>query len=181
MNSALNTSEAIPCTFKLMLTEREVRQLFEKAGVVGMTAGQLMECFAADLTGSANSHGYDGREYIGRWFDEILYSNDKDSSLLSYLLIEGEYDRFVDCYENLLAFTDENFKLAEDRTVSNESRSEQMAFWEKRINEAKSELLRVYDDYCEYNVCHGSYEDELSAVMDYRSKVAAALIAADRK
>lgn len=181
MNSALNTSEAIPCIFKLMLTEREVRELFEKAGVVGMTVGQLMERFAADLTGSANAYGYDGREHIGRWFDGILYSNDKDSSLLSYLLIEGEYDRFVDCYENLLAFTDENFKLAEDRTVSNESRSEQRAFWEKRINEAKSELLKVYDDYCEYNADHGSYEDELSAVMDYRSKVAAALIAADRK
>lgn len=176
MNRAYDTTGAMPRTFKLTLTEREIKQLFEKAGAAGMTAEQLMESFVADLTGSENAHGYDEREHIGKWFDEVLYSDDGDISFLSYLLIEGEYNRFIESYENAAAYKDEYDRIKGYEDIFTEDDYSQLAFWEQRIREEKLLLNAMFEDYCEYNPDHYDYNSEVLAVTAYRARLTNALI-----
>lgn len=98
-------------TFELRLSDEDVKRLWEKAGRVGMTAGELLTSFVGDLVDGTYSHGSDERMYAEQWFDRCGFSYMADKTFMRYLLEYGELDSLLQSVETLAGYAEEKKSL----------------------------------------------------------------------
>lgn len=101
-------------TFKLHLSDEDVKRLWEKAGSVGMTAGELLTSFVGDLVDGTYSHGSDERMYAEQWFDRCGFAYEAEKTFLRYLLEYGEIDDLLQCVDYLAQSSDEKKSIEAD-------------------------------------------------------------------
>lgn len=99
-----------PRTFTLRLSDEDCRKLMEMAGAAGLSAGELLQQFTADLVNGEYYGDSDERMHAQAWFDRSDFERFADSTLLRYLIKHddiddflGHYEILVDCQEDLLA------------------------------------------------------------------------------
>jgi len=95
---------------ELPLSDADVQRLWEKAGKVGMTAGELLTSFIGDLVCGTYTNGSDERMYAEEWFERCGFSFTAKNTFLRYLL---EHDKLGGFIFNDNAFTDGKEELAE--------------------------------------------------------------------
>lgn len=98
-------------TFELRLSDEDVKRLWEKAGRVGMTAGELLTSFVGDLVDGTYSHGSDERMYAEQWFDRCGFSYMADKTFVRYLLEYGELDSLLQSVDTLAGYAEEKKAL----------------------------------------------------------------------
>ena len=98
-------------TFELRLSDEDVKRLWEKAGRVGMTAGELLTSFVGDLVDGTYSHGSDERMYAEQWFDRCGFSYMADKTFVRYLLECGELDSLLQSVDTLAGYAEEKKSL----------------------------------------------------------------------
>lgn len=98
-------------TFKLRLSDEDVKRLWEKVGMVGMTAGELLTSFVGDLVDGTYSNGSDERMYAEQWFDRCGFAYEAEKTFLRYLLRNMEIDCFLEDIDTLEATKEEKADL----------------------------------------------------------------------
>lgn len=118
-------------TFKLRLSDADVKRLFEKAGEAGMSVSELLQNFIGDLVDGTYSNGSDERMYADQWFDRCWFSpHGEPHSLLQRLsLYRGDLDETVYLWEEMQSLKEE----LEDEDLEPEERAdiEQQIVWNK--------------------------------------------------
>lgn len=143
-------------TITLKLSDKDCERIMEKAGMVNMTASELLEQFIGDLVDGTYSNGSDERMKANDWFERCWFSFMNDG-LLKYF--NGEYDEvdgFMDTWEENELFKREPEQFAEE--ISELEDGEKLWFqeeldiitagYEKEITKEDVELCRKWlDEY----------------------------------
>lgn len=88
---------------EVCLTDKECLQLAEKAGLVGLTVGELLSSFINDLVCGSQSNGSDEESLANDWYICCYYYFKSSDSLLSYLLCDDFYyvQSFIDTVDEI--------------------------------------------------------------------------------
>ncbi|MEG0491496.1 MAG: molecular chaperone GrpE [Hydrogenoanaerobacterium sp.] len=105
-------------TIGVKLSDADMQRLWVKAGIVGMTPGELIATFIGDLVDGTYSNGSDERMYAEEWFDRCGFSDEAEKTFLCYLLQLGgrQLDDFLDDLDTLESSKAEKNSLNADIT-----------------------------------------------------------------
>ena len=157
--------------FAIKLSDADVERLYKKSGTAGLTPEELLENFVGDLVCGTYTNGSDERMYAEQWFDRCGFSLGEKKSFLGYILYWGYYDDASELLDDIdetksdIAALDENDKEYD----------EDKEFFEAIIDERQQELDDYFEEYCDSNLNHGSYSDEIQKVTEFRKKLNAVL------
>lgn len=134
----------------LKLSAEDYKELIYKARTCGLTEGELLEVFVADLIGSSQSTGSDERMYIDDWFRRCRYSQfwDQAETYLHYLLLEGMEaveDALID-WEILEDLKDD----LEDARIGRWRPSNGIDSLQSEYGDAKNRMYERYQEYATY-------------------------------
>lgn len=135
----METKERI---IRLNLTDEDVKALIAKAGSVGLTVGELIQGFVADLVCGSGAHGSDERGLANAWFDRCGFAAFAPPTLLHYLL-DMCYD--PERYLNLLQYQDNL-----ERAIAEETNEEEIACLREELSAPAEELEAVTEDWQPY-------------------------------
>lgn len=88
-------------TIQVNLPEEDALCFAKKAGAYGLTVGQLIENFIADLICGEFSNGSDERMYAHLWFDRCGFSMFPDRTFLHYLIEYGMVKEMLSLWADL--------------------------------------------------------------------------------
>lgn len=92
-------------TITLKLSDADCERISIKAGLHGLTVGELFENFIGDLVDGTYSNGSDERDKASEWFERCWFGMFPEESLLRHLLYWGhDVDDFITAYEELKYF-----------------------------------------------------------------------------
>lgn len=128
----METKERI---IKLNLTDEDVKALFAKAGSVGLSVGELIQGFVADLVCGIDTHGSDERDLAYAWFDRCGFAWFTPRTLLRHLL-DICYD--PERYLNLLQHRDNL-----ERDIVEETDEEEIDFLREDLEFTTKELEEI--------------------------------------
>ena len=134
----------------LRLPAEDYKELACKAGRCGITVGELLGVFAADLIGGSQSTGSDERMYIDGWFQRCRYSQgwDQARTYLHYLLLDG-----MEAVEDAL----EDWEDLED--IKGDLEDAKSGAWDpwngieglqSEYEDAKNQIYERYQEYAGY-------------------------------
>lgn len=135
----METKERI---IRLNLTDEDVKALIAKAGSAGLTVGELIQGFVADLVCGSGAHGSDERGLANAWFDRCGFAAFAPPTLLHYLL-DMCYD--PERYLNLLQYQD-NLESA----IAEETDEEEIAWIRGERRVLAKELEAITEDWLPY-------------------------------
>ena len=135
----METKERI---IRLNLTDEDVKALIAKAGSVGLTVGELIQGFVADLVCGNGTHGSDERGLANAWFDRCGFAAFAPPTLLHYLL-DMCYD--PERYLNLLQYQD-NLESA----IAEETDEEEIAWIRGERRVLAKELEAITEEWQPY-------------------------------
>mgnify|MGYP006907984167 CR=1 FL=1 len=140
-----------PKTFSLNLSDADIKQLFLKTGISGITPEELLENFISDLLDGEYSNGSDERMYAQQWFDRCCFDSiNENNSFLNYILNEyGDYAA-KEIYELTVVFSE------------NES-SEDIEEYKKELEEYET----YYKEYTKLNPEHNSFHKEIAFIAEW--------------
>lgn len=152
-------------TFKISLSDEDVKKLWEKAGKVGMTAGELLAAFVGDLVNGTYSNGSDERMYAEQWFDRCGFSYTADKTFLRYLLEYGELDSLLQSVDELDEYIEEKKSLEAELQENQilEDVEQQILSVQNEINEVWNGFLNWTDKK------NCDQEAEIKAVQEWQS------------
>lgn len=162
-------------SFKLQLSDSDVRMLFEKAGGVGLTPDELLSNFVYDLICGTYTNGSNERMYTNEWFDRCGFSYGTEKTFLSYLLKNDILGYFFELRKNIADYQNDISDMELSDYDSKEEYDEEMKYINKCISDADEELQEMFEDYCSYNFDHKSFEEELKIIGEYQESLEAAL------
>lgn len=164
-----------PRTFKLKLSDADVTRLYEKAAEASITAEELLENFIGDLVDGTHTNGSDERTRAGEWFERCWFSFDCYGSFLAYLIRDGVYKSFLEMLDDAADCVEEIALLDVSDFDSQEEYDEELEYFNRRKNDVDNDIKEMFDEYCEMNSDHKSYEQELNVVLAYRENLKNAL------
>ena len=151
----------------LRLSAEDYKDLVYKAGICGLTEGELLEVFVADLIGSGQSTGSDERMYIDDWFRRCRYSQfwDQAQTYLHYLLLEGTeaVEDALEDWENLEEIKDDLEDVRSGRWRPRDG-------IEGLQNEYEDAKNRIYERYQEYAAYLSKFWDQKEYTPDEFAK-----------
>lgn len=153
---------------KITLSDADMQRLWEKAGSVGMTAGELLAAFIGDMVFGTYTNGSDERMYAQQWFDRCGFSSHPEKTFLRYLLQWGDMESVISNEQNIIQG---QYDLAELETQPDnnsdaqddiENIKEDISYWQECIEQIFTEFVKWCKDYP-----HGSYEEEMQKVREW--------------
>ena len=161
----------------LNLSDADVRRLYEKAELCGLTPAELLQNFIGDLVYGTYFNGFDERASANEWFDCCHFAHCQNESLLSYLLESDKLESFVftlmviDSYKSLIKDT-----LSYD-WLSAEEKQENIDIPTKELAELQEEIDNYFVNFksCEkgpacFIPAEYSLEIEIQKIMDWKAK-----------
>lgn len=106
-------------TFKLRLSDEDIKRLWKKARKVGMTASELLTSFIGDLVDGTYSNGSDERMYAEQWFDRCCLSYVAEKTFLRYLLENFMLDYFLELFDSVKNIKEDKVALEKELQVEN--------------------------------------------------------------
>lgn len=165
----------VPRTFKLNLSDADVKRLYEKAAGASITPEQLIENFIADLVCGTYTNGSDERVRADEWFDRCWFSLDNYGSFLAYLVKNSEYDNFTELQEIVTECTEELAELNISDYDDPEEYDEECEYTKKRLEQANGEIKELFDDYSKRGESPETLEQETEKITKYRENLKNAL------
>jgi hypothetical protein len=137
----MNNEKKEPRSFVLKLTDSEAKELYEKAGVYGLTPSGLLEGFIADLINGQYSNGSDERGLANTWIERAYNSPYK--VFTQWLLESGNMNYFYDCYK---AKVEAEADL-EDLKEESDSAPQELEDLQSEIRYQEDNLEDLYNDF----------------------------------
>ena len=148
------------------LTDADSEAIFQKAAAHGLTVGELLENFIADLIGGAGTNGSDERDRAEAWFERCWFGMFPEETFLRWLIEWG-----ADSVSDFCA----RWELLQDakEDIKDEERPEYREAIQEEIDFQTEELQSYYNDYVEW--CRDgepqTLEEAAAAVLEYREKL----------
>lgn len=147
------------------LSDADLQRLWEKAGSVGMTAGELLASFVGDLVDGTYTNGSDERMYAQQWFDRCGFGMFPEKTFLRYLIEWGELESVLSDEEDIIERKADLAEL-EARTDKDSDELEEIEYQKEEISGLQESIDQVFSDFVEW--CrgdhHGSFEEEMQRV-----------------
>ena len=136
----METKERI---IRLNLTDEDVKALIAKAGSVGLTVGELIQGFVADLVCGNGTHGSDERDLANAWFNRCGFAAVTSPTLLNHLL-----DRCYDpeWYLDLLQYQDNL-----EKAIAEETNEEEIACLREELSDTVEDLEAMTANWQPYD------------------------------
>lgn len=125
-------------TIKLKLSDADCERISEKAGLHGLTIGELLESFIGDLINGTYSNGSDERDKASDWFERCWFGMFPNKTLLRHLL-SWQYDveNFIDACDELKYKKNHPELFVEDN---------EKPWFEEEYEEATKDFLKKHPD-----------------------------------
>lgn len=156
---------------ELLLSDADIQRLWEKAGKVGMTAGELLSSFVGDLVCGTYTNGSDERMYANDWFERCGFSFMAEKTFLRYLLEYGEleyiitgYTDIIECKEALSELEAQTDKDTDDLEEI-ESIKKDVSYWQKNIDQT----FNAFVEWCK-GECKG-FDEEIKKVLEWHKNM----------
>lgn len=136
----METKERI---IRLNLTDEDVKALIAKAGSVGLTVGELIQGFVANLVCGSDAHGSDERGLANAWFNRCGFAAFTSPTLLNHLL-----DRCYDpeWYLDLLQYQDNL-----EKAIAEETNEEEIACLREELSDTVEDLEAMTANWQPYD------------------------------
>lgn len=162
-----------PRTIVLELSDADCERIAKKAGKAGLTVSKLLENFIGDLVGGTYSNGSDERDLASQWYERCDFGMFPESTLICYLIEEGQEDNFIDDLEEIQSMKDDIAYYEKMETPDNDD----LADWEYAkdvLARTESRLEETYSDYIKWcgKEKPQSKEDAISSVIAWRDELA---------
>lgn len=132
-------------TITLKLSDADCDRIVKKAGLHGLTVGELLENFIGDLVDGTYSNGSDERDSAEQWFQRCWFSHMYEKTLLRYLLDwEHDIDDFLTVYDELKLYETNPEKFAEE--VADAKENGEKLWFEKEYIDYTEEFLKAHKD-----------------------------------
>jgi len=100
----------------LKLSDADCDRIAKKAGMHGLTVGELLENFIGDLVDGTYSNGSDERDRANEWFERCGFSFMYEKTLLRHLLDwENDIDDFLTACDELKYYEANPQEFAEEK------------------------------------------------------------------
>lgn len=90
-----------PRTFKLELSDADVKRLYEKTVADGITPAELLQGFIGDLVDGTYTHGSDERALASAYYARCGYEFSRTGGLLEWSLRNYRFDDIADALEEI--------------------------------------------------------------------------------
>jgi len=101
-------------TITLKLSDADCDRIAKKAGMHGLTVGELLENFIGDLVDGTYSNGSDERDRANEWFERCGFSFMYEQTLLRHLLDwDNDIDDFLTVCDEMKYYEDNPEEYAE--------------------------------------------------------------------
>ncbi|SHN87986.1 hypothetical protein [Desulfitobacterium chlororespirans] len=154
---------------KLRLSDADVLRLSEKAGIAGLTIGELLTSFIGDLVYGTYANGSDERMYANQWFDRCWFGMFPDKTFLRYLLEgdelsgilfnEQDIEQGKEWLAEMEAFPDKDSDAQEEIA----GLKADIAFWQKNIDDT----FACFAEWC--GDPHRTLDEEMKKVREWKN------------
>lgn len=157
-------------TIQVNLPEEDALRLAKKAGAYGLTVGQLIENFIADLICGEFSNGSDERMYAQEWFERCGFGMFSDKTFLQYLIDYGIEEEILSLWAELqdtksdIAYYEENPDKAEPGEVE-----ETMEY----LQAVQEQIDQHWNRYCQMQTASkkGTFDEEMEKVLAWQEEL----------
>lgn len=152
---------------ELLLSDADIKRLWEKAGEVGMTAGELLTSFIGDLVGGTYSNGSDERMYANKWLERCGFSYTAEKTFLRFLLEYGELETLIYNYNEIIECKEALVEL-EARTEKDEEDLEEIENLKEEIPYRQGSIDQTYNDFVSWcNGEHKGFDEEMKKALKW--------------
>lgn len=155
-------------TITIKLSDADCERISRKAGMAGMSVGELLGGFIGDLTGGIYSHGSDEEMCAKEWFDRCGFEFFAKDRLLNYLL-ENYYDvgDFVTVCNEINYYKKHPAEYAKEKAEAERDGADFFLWFEDEYKEFTEEYIDSYtkrngkkpDMDKEIRICQKWYQD----------------------
>lgn len=155
-------------TLELELSDADVKRISEKAGAHGLTVGKLLESFIGDLVCGTYSNGSDERDLAGQWFERCWFGMFPDFTFLHYLIewgggVENVLELWDDIQSGKEEIADMEAHPEDYEPDEKAAMQEDMGYWQEQLSDYWKEYAGHKMEYK-----HGTFEEEMSKVLQWR-------------
>lgn len=147
------------------LSDADLQRLWEKAGSVGMTAGELLASFVGDLVNGTYTNGSDERMYAQQWFERCGFGMFPEKTFLRYLIEWDELESVLSDEQSIIQGKADLAEL-EARPDKDSDDQEEIEYLKEDISGWQESIDKIFSDFVEWcrGDLHGSYEEEMEKV-----------------
>ncbi|MGN0678352.1 MAG: molecular chaperone GrpE [Oscillospiraceae bacterium] len=144
-----------PRTFKINLSDADVKRLFEKATRNGITPEEIIENYLGDLLCGTRTNGSDERDLADAYFNRCHYNLGASTTFLRWAVDCGEYASLTEAIEAI-----DSHYYDED------------AEYLKPASDYIAECYSEYKGYCDkYHDAPQTLEDGINSIREYYTKL----------
>lgn len=154
-------------TIQVNLPEEDALCFAKKAGAYGLTVGQLIENFIADLICGEFSNGSDERMYANLWLDRCGFAMFTDRTFLRYLI---EYDMIKEILSLWTELQEAKRDIAYYEESPDQAEPGEVEEIKEYLQDTQEQIDQHWNRYCqmktEYKI--GTFEEEMERVLAWQ-------------
>ncbi|MDF2544260.1 MAG: hypothetical protein K0S47_3978 [Herbinix sp.] len=157
-------------TFKLKLSDADVKRIYKKSGEVGLTVSELLENFIGDLVCGTYSNGSDERDKADEWFNRCWFGMFPDKTFLGYLIGEWQLDNVLELWDDIKTNKEE---LEYSETHKDEFDDDEIEALKEDLKCWQEELDEIFSDFkkCAKDEETGTLEEELEKIIKWNDEM----------
>lgn len=143
------------------LSDNDCYRISKKAGMNGLTVGELLKNFIGDLVDGTYSNGSDERSLAEQWFDRCWFSHREEETLLRHLLEWGrDIGNFIAICDEIKDYEANPQKYVEE--VESLNKNGEILWFVQNYNDYTEDFLndnKEVDIVKEIDLCRRWYND----------------------